>query len=271
MTIRLKTGKTGISRLPAPGDSSGNMADVLIKNMTVRYTRILGDFKKGRLHPLPCICWLCLWRKFEKMRPVGPPYDYLTFLAYDILSEIKCGFEYYEPVANISIRKLAQEVIRRLPIINSETKKVLNEFSRELYKTHFIEYAYRKRYRADKLMNLIERLIYEIDREWKRGQPQPVAIINLKRQTPASLALKVANFVYLQPGHKTTQRELQRYTNKRKADLEAIHEWLKLRYEIALHKKGKSVFYVGTRQAKKDCRVFVELIPKNSLKSHKTT
>jgi len=92
----------------------------IIEDMTAKHTRILEDFKEDRLHPLPCICWLCLWRRFEKIRPVGPPYDYLTFLAYNILDEIMSEFQ-HEPVKKMPIRKLAREVIRRLPIIDCET------------------------------------------------------------------------------------------------------------------------------------------------------
>jgi len=227
---------------------SSPSAKFIIKNMTIRHTRILEDFKEGNLHQLPCICWLCLWRKFEKTRPVGPPYDYLTFLAYDILSEIKSGWEYYESVRKMPINRIAKEIIQRLPVINHETKKLLNKFSRELYKDHFVKYAYKGRYRRDKLLDLIERLINEIYCEWKRGRPKPIAVIDLKRQTPALLASKIAKFVYSQPGHKATQREIQRHTNKRKAELEILHEFLKWRYGIIipLHEKWESTLYVGT-------------------------
>jgi hypothetical protein len=247
MTIRGRKQEIKASGQSKSEILSDQRAKIIIENMTARHARILEDFKEGHPHPLPCICWLCLWRKFEKMRPVGPPYDYLTFLAYDILSEIASGFEYYEPVNKIPIKKLAREVVGRLPIISHETKKVLNEFSRELYKAHFVEYAYKGRYRTDKLLNLIEKLIYQIHREWKRSRPEPVATINLKRQTSAALALKIATFVYSQPDRKATQRQLQRHTNKRKADIEALHEWLEWRYGIVVppHEKWESTLYEG--------------------------
>jgi len=222
-------------------------AKIIIENMTGRYARQLDDFKAGRLHRLPCICWLCLWRKFENGLPVGPPYDYKTFLAYDILSEITDVFQ-YEPVRKIAVRRLARVMIRRLPIISAETKEVLNDFAREMFETHFVEYAYRGRYRTDKLSSLVEELIHQIHRDWQRGRPEPVATINLMRQTPASLALKVARFVYSRPDRKATQRELQRHTNKPKADLEVLREWLAWRYGITVppHEKWESTIYIGT-------------------------
>jgi hypothetical protein len=248
MTIRQGKDK----REAPPPFSRDNLSDqtvkIIIKNMTARNGRILRDFKRGRIHPLPCVCWLCVWRKFEKMRPVGPPYDYLTFLAYDILDEITSPFQ-YEPVKKMPIKKLAREVIRQLPIIDADTKTVLNKFARELFEAHFIEYAYKKRYRRDKLIDLIDRIYYKIHCDWKRTKPKPATIISLKRETPAELARKVARFVYHQPDHMATQRQLQRYTNKRKSDLEAIHEWLKWRYKIIVppHKPWESTLYVGTQ------------------------
>jgi hypothetical protein len=252
MTIRQDKESRKIS-IPAESNILSDPRSIfIIKNMTSRNARILKDFKKGRRHPPTCVCWLCIWRTFEKMRPVGPPYDYLTFLAYDIIEEITSPFQ-YEPVKQTSIKKLAREVIRRLPIINAETKDVLKDFARERFRVHFIEYSRKGRYQSDKLQNLIEHLMYQIHREAGRKPPRSVParpLINLNRQPPmrAPLPLKIAKFVYSQPEHRATQRQLQRYTNKSKAQLEDLHEWLKWRYGIIIpaHEKWESTIYKGT-------------------------
>jgi hypothetical protein len=188
---------------------------------------------------------------FEKMRPVGPPYDYLTFLAYDILAEITDPFQ-YEPVKKMLIKKLAREVIQRLPIINADTKAVLHKDLRDLFRKHFIEYSRKGRYQSDKLQNLREQIMYQIHREAGFNPPRldmPLHIRNRKPPARVSLPLKIAKFIYLQPDRKATQRQIQRYTNKRKADLEETHEWLKWRYGIIVppHEKWESTLYIGTK------------------------
>ena len=38
------------------------------KNMTIKFLKLIDDWKKEKIHPPPCICVLCLWRKYEKKR-----------------------------------------------------------------------------------------------------------------------------------------------------------------------------------------------------------
>lgn len=251
MTIR-RDKKIQKTTIPTrPDILPDNRVRFIIENMTTRNARIIEDFKKGRRHSPTCVCWLCIWRTFEKIRPAGRPYDYLTFLAYDILAEITDPFQ-YEAAKNISVKRLAREVIRRLPIIHPETKVVLNRFARQLFEAHFIEYSKKGRYKTDHLENLREHLMYQIHREAGRKPPRPDVPPIIQNQKPpvrASFSLKIARFVYSQPDHKATQRQLQRHTNKSKAQLEALHEWLKWRYGIIIppHKNWESTLYVGTQ------------------------
>jgi hypothetical protein len=237
----------------------------IVENMTARHTRTLNDLFSGKLHPLPCTCWLCLWRKYEKKRPPGHPYDYLTFLASDILSEVMDEFQ-YEPVKRIPIKRLAREVIGRLPNIGDETKTILNKTQRKLFEARFLKYNRQGRYRTNKLSDLVEALSLQIHRDWMRTRPQPVAVFNLNRQTSGALAQKIADFVYSQPGHKATQRQLQRFTNKRKADLEGLHEWLEWRHGIKVppHEKWESTIYVGTQPVSPKSRVRIHRAPLKS-------
>ncbi len=261
-TIRRDKESRKISISTEPDILSDDRIKFIIENMTRRNARILKDFQKGRSHPPFCVCWLCLWRKYEKVRLSGHPYDYTTFLAYDIMEEVFGPFQ-YEPIKKIPIKMLAREVIQRLPIIHPDTKKILNRFTRDLFRDRFIEYSRKKRYQSDSLQNLIEQLMYQIHREGGRYVPAqefgpkairglrpsgPKAIHILRPSTRALLPSKIAQYIYSQPDHKATQRELQRLTNKRKADLEETHEWLKWRYGIITppHKKWESTIYIGT-------------------------
>jgi len=255
MTIRRgkENQKTPVSA--SRGITADPRANFLIENMTARNARILQDFKKGRRHPPTCVCWLCLWRIFEKKRPAGRPYDYLTFLSRDIVSEAEDAFQ-FDSIEKIPIKVLAKEVIRRLPIIHPETKRVLNSYTKNLFKAHFIEYSKRGRYKTDHLENLVEQLMYQIHRKAGRNPPRPDGAGRPlmpnwdKRPARIPSPLKIAKFVYSQPGRKATQRQLQRYTNKRKADLEKLHEWLKWRYGIVVpqHQNWESTLYVGTKK-----------------------
>jgi hypothetical protein len=265
MTIRRAKKNRKLSTKPDPDILSDDRTRFIIENMTARHARLLNDLFTGESHSSPtCVCWLCLWRKYEKTRPIGHPYDFLTFLAYDILAEVTDAFQ-YESIKQIPIKKLAKQVIGRLPNVGDKTKVILNESSREFFEAHFIKYNRQKRYQSDKFLNLREQLMYQIHREAGRYVPvqefgpklirglirpsKPKAIHILRPSTRALLPSKIAQYVYSQPDHKATQRQLQRHTNKLKADLEETHEWLKWRYGIIVppHEKWESTIYKGTR------------------------
>ncbi len=255
MTIRQEKKNPKLLTKPESDFLSDDRAKFIIENMTARHARLLNDLFIGKRHSSPtCVCWLCLWRKYEKTRrPVGHPYDFLTFLAYDILAEVTDAFQ-YEPVRQIPIKKLAKQVIGQLPNVGDKTKVILNESSREFFEARFIKYNRQRRYQSDKFLNLRESLMYKIYREAGRYvPPKELAAKDIHILRPSTRALlpgKIARYVYSQPDHKATQRQLQRYTNKRKADLEETHEYIKWRYGIIVppHKNWESTLYVGTKK-----------------------
>ncbi|MBD3330944.1 hypothetical protein GF354_05460 [Candidatus Peregrinibacteria bacterium] len=223
---------------------SDKTAKNLIENMTTRHAQILNDFKEDREHNQACCCWLCRFRVYEKMKMVGAPYDYKSFLAYDILYEIKNPFSLADPIRDLPIKRIARIVIDRLPLLWPETKKELNDYARELYKKNFSDYYHKGRFKADKFFKLNEEITFQI---YKKNPRQPVKTINLKKDTPASLALKVANFIYSKPDHKATEREIYRKFNKKKNEIVALRPWLKIRFGIIVpdHEKWEPAVYIG--------------------------
>ena len=252
MTIRRGPHYSKSTKAPRTPKPLAEDAERTLDIMTARHTRILGDFYSGKPHPPTCVCWLCLWRLYEKSRPVGHPYDFLTFLACDFIDEINDPFQ-NDAVKKIPIRRLATCVIGQLPTIGKNTRQILNIVMREQLQSNFPKYVYRGRYRADRLSILREELALKIHR---RALKMPELIVHTSRSKSAGyLIQKIVHFVYSRPGQRATQREIQRHTNKRKADLEALHAWLKTRYGIIVPecKKWESVVYIGT-WAKKSTR-----------------
>lgn len=256
MTIRQKKIKSQTVEGPKPNVFFDDKVRSIVENMTARYARILGDFIENRRHPAPCICWLCLWRKYEEDKPVGHPFDFLTFLARDIISEAEDPFQ-DEGIKNIPAKKLTREVIRRLPLFSPETKAVLRDHAWQLFEEHFKIYSRRKRYDKQRFLKIIAQLEYLRYREWKRSKPKPVSRINLnkKYQTEGQIALGIANFVYSKPGRKATQRDLLRYLNKHKADIEYLHEYLKAFYGIEVGTEGRSIIYFARRKPNRYLRI----------------
>jgi len=255
MTLERKENKNCVPDESKQDAFSDNRIKFILKNMTEKYARQLREFTENKLHPAPCICWLCLWRKYEENKPVGHPYDFLTFLAWNIVSELEDPFQ-NEEIKKISVKKLAKEVIRGLPLFSPETKAILKKRAWQLFEEHFNIYYRKKRYHTPKFLKLISQIEYLRYKEWQRSKPEPVAIINLnkKYRTPGDIALGVANFVYSKPNRKATQRELLRHLNKHKTDLEPLQEWLKFSYGIEVRTEGRSIVYFGTMKSKKSVR-----------------
>jgi hypothetical protein len=238
-----------ISRKPQQGNKFSDNVVRVVDNMTRHYERIWKDFTENKEHAAPCVCWLCLWRKYEKDKPVGHPYDFLSFFARDIISGVEDPFQ-DEEFQKISTRRIAREVIRRLPIFSLETKAVLNEYSRLLFCEHFEFYSRRKRYQTQNFFKLVEKLQFLRYKEWKKTKPEPVATINFnkKYRTEGQIILGIMNFVNSEPGRKTTQRELCRHLNKPIAEIEPLQEFLKNLYGIEVGIEGRSVVYYATRK-----------------------
>jgi hypothetical protein len=230
---------------------SEKIAKILIENMTVRHTRILNDFKDDKEHKQPCSCWLCRFRVYEEMRLIGAPYDYKSFLAYDIFDEAMSPFS--DPVNKISfkrlVNKMTREVIGQLPFLWPETKKELNEYARDLYKKRFSAYAKKGRYQTDKFIKLNEEITFRI---YKENPRKTIKAIDFRKDTPASLTLKVAKFIYSQPDHKATEREIYRKFNKKKSDIVSLRPWLKIRFGITVpkHEKWESALYLGKKKSR---------------------
>jgi len=223
--------------------------NLFLKNMTDKYARQLKEFAKGKQHSAPCICWLCLWRKFEENKPVGHPYDFLTFLAWNIISDIEDPFQ-DEEVKKEPVKKLAKEIIRSLPLFSPETKAVLEKHAWRLFEKHFNIYYSKKRYHAPKFLKLISQLEYLRYKEWRKSKPEPVARINLKKKyrTEGDIARGIADFVYSRPNRKTTQRELLRYLNKHEKDIKPLREYLEFFYGIKTkHEKRSSIIYFAVK------------------------
>ncbi|MGB7297613.1 MAG: hypothetical protein WBC70_18705 [Candidatus Aminicenantales bacterium] len=230
---------------------SEDKVNIILEKMTQRYARLLRDYTENRQHPAPCICFLCLSRKYEEDKPVGHPYDLLTFLAREIISETEDPFR-DEEIKKISSKKLAKEIIRRLPLFSPETKAVIKSHAWEFEK-HFPTYSRRKRYHAPRFLKLVSDLEYLRHKEWQKStKPKGIINLNKKYRTEGQLALGIANFVYSKPGRKVTQRDLLRHLNKRKADIEYLQEWLKAVYGIEVRTEGRSVVYIDTRKVSRN-------------------
>ncbi len=249
MTLPQQGNKSHVSNQLKQDVFSDDKIKFIIENMTDRYARQLREFTEGKQHSAPCICWLCLWRKFEENKPVGHPYDFLTFLAFDIIEEIEDPFQ-DEEIKKISVKKLTKEVIHRLPLFSPETKSILKKHAWWLFEEHFNIYYSKKRYHAPKFLKLISQLRYLRYKEWQKSKPEPIATINLnkKYRTSWDIARGVADFVYSKSNRKATQRELLRHLNKHKADLEPLKEFLTFMYGIKVKPENKSIIYFAIKK-----------------------
>lgn len=216
----------------------------LLDNMTDHFAQILKDFIENKTHPLTCVCCLCLWRKYEKIKkPIGHPYDFLTFLARDIIDYANDPF-LDEALKKIPTQRIAAEVVRRLPLFSPETKAVIKAQAWNFDENYKI-YSRRKRYQAKKLLNCVADLKYLRHKDWVKSKPVPVMTINFKKKfrTEGQVLQGIFDFIKANPGKKATQRELCRYLNRPISEIEAARDVLKQLFGIEVRTEGRSIVY----------------------------
>lgn len=216
--------------------------DILIKNMTDHQVRIMKDFEENRQHTGGCVCWLCLWRRYQKIKKKpGHPFDYLTFLVYDILSTVEAFPFCDEDKMGFSDSALTNEVIRGLAIFSPETKQYLIDMH------HIIEgrvgsYLKKKRYGRSGFIALAEDLRDGIVADWFK-KTKPAAIID-SRHSFGHFAQRVAEYIRSRPDRKTTQWELLRhFSDKHVTDFEGLREWLQFAHGIETKTEGRTIVY----------------------------
>ncbi len=244
-------------------------------NMTIKYKKIVEDWKNENIHPLPCNCILCLWRKYIEIKKnkKGRPYDWLTFLVWDLIFEAKLTYlkekgiarklkssdketwEYpFGKLHGAPFKRRVKEILKQIP--EFEDNKIFFLGLGEFINSYFERYAGKGRYERSKFLKLLGKLESEIYKEWQEKHtesPQKRKEWG-KNWGDLRLAQRVANFIHKITKKEADRRILQRRFNKKKEDLERIHDILKLNYGINFRKEGyrnkTTVYYSTTKSSK---------------------
>ena len=243
------------------------------KNMTIKYKKIVEDWKNENIHPLPCNCILCLWRKYIEIKKnnKGRPYDWLTFLVWDLIFEAKLAYlkekgiarklksndkETWEyPIGKLygaPYKRRVKEILKQIP--EFEDNKIFFRGLGEFINSYFERYAGKGRYERSKFLKLLGKLESEIYKEWQEKHPESPQKRKEwgKNWGDLRLAQRVANFIHKITKKEADRRILQRRFNKKKEDLERIHDILKLNYGINFRKEGyrnKTTIYYSTTKS----------------------
>jgi len=255
--------------------------------MTIKYSKEWDDYDEKIIHDMspPCLCWLCLWRKYyeqvKRKRERGRIYELLTFFIWDLIFEVKDEY-----LKRMGIKKrikykgklawdesLDPEVTkikyRDIPF-KREAKKILDQIPFEHYldSKKYIKYYFDRDVRKHRFDNprfreLRKKLERDIVWDWQLKQSGfQKRQKQLEQNYEAwSLAVKVAQYIYERPNQKIAQRELsKRFQTHRgktlkKEDFKAIWDILrgmKIEIEERAGYRNKQTFYRWTKKSKLD-------------------
>jgi hypothetical protein len=243
------------------------------KIMTIKYKKIVEDWKNENIHPLPCNCILCLWRTYIEIKKnkKGRPYDWLTFLVWDLIFEAKLAYlkekgiarklksndkETWEyPIGKLygaPYKRRAKEILKQIP--EFEDNKIFFLGLGEFINSYFERYAGKGRYERSTFLKLLGKLESEIHREWKKKQPDsPEKKKEWDRNwKDLKLAQGIANYICSQPRKRIKRRLLLRRFNIKVEDLEAIQGLLPnfgINYKEKEGYRNKTTIYYSTAKS----------------------
>jgi len=244
-------------------------------NMTIKYKKIIEDWKNENIHPLPCNCILCLWRKYIEIKKnkKGRPYDWLTFLVWDLIHEAKFAYlkekgiarklksndketwEYpFGALYNAPFKRRVKEILKQIP--EFEDNKIFFLGLDEFINYYFERYIGKGRYERSRFLKLLGKLESEIYQEWKKKQPDS---IEKKKEWARNwkdlrLAQGIANYICSQPGKSIKRRLLLRRFNIKVEDLKAIQGLLPnfgINYKEKEGYRNKTIVYYSTGKSSK--------------------
>jgi len=245
------------------------------KNMTIKYKKIIEDWKNNNIHPLPCNCILCLWRKYSEIKKnkKGHPYDWLTFLVWDLIFEAKLAYleekgiarkfkssnkgtwEYpFGELNSALFKRRVKGILKQIP--EFKDNKIFFLGLDKFIKDYFGRYVRKGRYERSGFLKLLGKLESEIHHEWKKKHPDS---IKKKKESARNwkdlrLAQGIANYIRLQPGKSIKRRLLLRRFNIKVEDLEAIQDLLHnfgINYKEKEGYRNKTTVYYLTENSSK--------------------
>jgi hypothetical protein len=99
-----------------------------------------------------------------------------------------------------------------------------------------------------KKSGILEKMEKEVSLRLQKLQPDDSQL--KENWKNLEFAQRIADFIYSQPRKKVARRDLLRhFSNKRKDDLEDLHDWLKVNYGIIFKKEKKSMGYYRTMKS----------------------
>ena len=242
-------------------------------NMTIKYKNIIEHWKNENIHPLPCNCILCLWRKYIEIKKnkKGRPYDWLTFLVWDLIFEAKFAhlkekgiarklksndketWEY--PIGKLydaPYKRRVKEILKQIP--EFEDNKIFFLGLDKFINDYFERYAGKGRYERSIFLKLLGKLESEIHQEWKKKQPDS---LKKKKEWARNwkdlrLAQEIANHIRSQPEKRIKRRLLLRRFNIKVEDLEAIQGLLPnfgINYKEKEGYRNKTTVYYSTTKS----------------------
>jgi hypothetical protein len=216
--------------------------------MTIKYKKIIEDWKNNNIHPLPCNCILCLWRKYIEIKKnkKGHPYDWQTFLVWDLIFEAKLAYLKEKGIAKrlksgnketwecpfgalhkAPFKRRVKKILKQIP--EFEDNKIFFYGLKAFIDKYFKHNVRKGRYERSRFLKLLGKLESEIYQEWREKQPENP---NKRKEWEKNwgdfrFAQKVIDFIQLHPKKNVTRRELlKHFSNKQKKDLDDINNLL---------------------------------------------
>jgi len=231
----------------------------LHKNMTIKFLKLIEDWKNENIHPLPCNCILCLWRKYIELKKnmKGRPYDWLTFLVWDLIFEAKLTYlkekgiarrlksnnkeiwEYpFGKLHNAPFKRRVKKILKQIP--EFEDNIIFFRGLDRFINDYFERYIGKGRYERSRFLKLLGKLESEIYQEWRGKHPERPKKTKESTRNWQDLrfAQRVADFIHSKSEKEISQHILlKRFSKNKELDFQRIRDILKLNYNIDFHPK----------------------------------
>ena len=218
-----------------------------------RIRKVYANLINDKTHPEPCVCPCCLFQEHKKQ--IGKYSKEIFFLSW---LEFELRFSLVNQKEKIVYEKAFGPGSYKRFIEGLELIKFSRGYGRIKALSEFLEINFPKIDHNQKRLKLrlwrfkksgMElKAAKEINKRYVKAHPYDLQKIK-EGWKDLKLAQKIADFIYSQPGHKTTQRQIcRRYFQKKSVeDLEEMRSLLNSNYGIICEygKRKNQIIYIG--------------------------
>ncbi len=226
------------------------------ETLTAVYKKDVRDLACEKTHFRGCNCWLCRWRKYKELYITkrGRPYDWRTFMIYDLIHDAKIcyliergkakkkevnkkiGWEFdLVDYSKARFKWKTKLILREIPVIDINSNVMQN----------FEHYVSMKRYDRSDFLELNNKIEYAI---WRETLPPESGKVGRPSTQGLKRLQEIADFIYSRSDKTATRREISRKHSVDKDFLDEVEPFLNTNYRIFKKRESRTTVYYGNME-----------------------